>query len=151
VEQFIEEGHLRWDSLGEFLALGVSLEFVGEKTQNNKAKVLADALDVATEKFLDNDRSPSRKVGELDNRGSHYYLAQYWAEALAMQKVDLTLSQVFVPIANALKENEELIMSELHKAQNKKQDIGGYYKPDEKLVQKAMRPSTTFNDILKSI
>ncbi len=151
VEQFIEEGHLRWDSLGEFLALGVSLEFVGEKTQNNKAKVLADALDVATEKFLDNDRSPSRKVGELDNRGSHYYLAQYWAEALAKQKVDLTLSQVFVPIANALKENEELIISELHKAQNKKQDIGGYYKPDEKLVQKAMRPSTTFNDILKSI
>lgn len=151
VEQFIEEGHLRWDSLGEFLALGVSLEFVGEKTQNLKAKVLADALDLATERFLDNDKSPSRKAGELDNRGSHFFLAQYWADAISKQKGDTALAQLFIPIANALKENESLIISELNGAQNKKQEIGGYYKPDEKLVQKAMRPSHTFNDILKSI
>lgn len=151
VEQFIEEGHLRWDSLGEFLALGVSLEFVGEKTQNLKAKVLADALDLATERFLDNDKSPSRKAGELDNRGSHFFLAQYWADAISKQKSDTALAQLFIPIANALKENESLIISELNGAQNKKQEIGGYYKPDEKLVQKAMRPSHTFNDILKSI
>lgn len=151
VEQFIEEGHLRWDSLGEFLALGVSLEFVGEKTQNLKAKVLADALDIATERFLDNDKSPSRKAGELDNRGSHFFLAQYWADAISKQKSDIALAQLFIPIANALKENEDLIISELNSSQNKKQDIGGYYKPEEKLVQKAMRPSHTFNDILKSI
>ena len=151
VAQFIEEGHLRWDSLGEFLALGVSLEFVAEKEQNKKAKILADALDAATEKFLDLDKSPSRKAGELDNRGSHFFLAQYWAEALAKQNSDKALAQIFLTIANALKENEGNIISELNAAQNKKQDIGGYYKPNEKLVQKAMRPSQTFNDILNSL
>ena len=151
VEQFLEEGHLRWDSLGEFLALGVSLEYVGEKEQNKKAKVLADALDTATEKFLINDKSPSRKVGELDNRGSHFFIAQYWAEAIANQKNDVVLAEIFTPVANALKENESTIVSELNSAQNSKQNIGGYYKPDEKLVQKAMRPSHTFNEILKTL
>jgi len=151
VEQFVTEGHLRWDSLGEFLALGVSLEYVAEKEQNKKAKILADALDTATEKFLINDKSPSRKTGELDNRGSHYFLAQYWAEALATQEKDKVLAEIFTPVANALKENEALIVSELNNAQNSKQNIGGYYKPDEKLVQKAMRPSHTFNEILKTL
>ena len=151
VQQFIEEGHLRWDSLGEFLALGVSLEFVGEKEQNKKAKVLADALDAATEKFLINDKSPSRKVGEIDNRGAHFYLAQYWAEAIANQSKDKALSGIFTSVANALKENETTIIEELNNAQNSPQDIGGYYRPDEKLVQKAMRPSNTFNDILKTL
>ena len=151
VEQFLEEGHLRWDSLGEFLALGVSLEYVGEKEQNKKAKVLADALDAATEKFLINDKSPSRKVGGLDNRGSHFFLAQYWAEAIANQENDTVLAEIFTPVANALKENEFTIVSELNSAQNSKQNIGGYYRPDEKLVQKAMRPSHTFNEILKTL
>ena len=151
VEQFVAEGHLRWDSLGEFLALGVSLEYVAEKEQNKKAKILADALDTATEKFLINDKSPSRKSGELDNRGSHFFLAQYWAEALATQENDKVLAEIFTPVANALKENETSIVSELNNAQNSKQNIGGYYKPDEKLVQKAMRPSHTFNEILKTL
>ena len=128
VEQFLEEGHLRWDSLGEFLALGVSLEYVGEKEQNKKAKVLADALDTATEKFLINDKSPSRKVGELDNRGSHFFIAQYWAEAIANQKNDVVLAEIFTPVANALKENESTIVSELNSAQNTKQNIGPYFR-----------------------
>ncbi|MFT4791734.1 MAG: isocitrate dehydrogenase [Arcticibacterium sp.] len=151
IEQFIEEGHLRWDSLGEFLALGVSLEYVGDKDQNKRAKILADTLDTATEKYLENDKSPSRIAGELDNRGSHFFLAQYWAKALSEQKNDKDLAQIFLPISNALKENEGTIISEINNTQNKKQDIGGYYKPDEKLVQKAMRPSQTFNEILNSL
>ncbi|MFT6723100.1 MAG: isocitrate dehydrogenase, partial [Flavobacteriaceae bacterium] len=151
VEQFIEEGHLRWDSLGEFLALGVSLEYVGDKDQNKRAKILANTLDTATEKYLDNDKSPSRIAGELDNRGSHFFLAQYWAKALSEQKNDKDLAQIFLPISNALKENEGTIISEINNTQNKKQDIGGYYKPDDKLVQKAMRPSLTFNEILNNL
>jgi len=151
IEQFIEEGHLRWDSLGEFLALGVSLEYVGDKDQNKRAKILADTLDTATEKYLDNNKSPSRIAGELDNRGSHFFLAQYWAKALSEQKNDKDLAQIFLPISNALKENEGTIISEINNTQNKKQDIGGYYKPDDKLVQKAMRPSLTFNEILNSL
>ncbi len=151
VEQFLEEGHLRWDSLGEFLALGVSLEHYGEKNNNKKALVLADALDNATEKFLDNDKSPSRKVGELDNRGSHFYLALYWAQALAEQDKDTELKAIFNKIAKDLADNESKIIAELNAAQGSPQNIGGYYKPTDGLMAKAMRPSTTFNSILGHI
>ena len=151
VEQFLEEGHLRWDSLGEFLALGVSLEFFGEKNNNEKAKVLGDALDSATEKFLLNDKSPSRKVNELDTRGSHFYLAMYWAEALANQDTDSELKATFNLVSSKIKENENQILEELIKAQGTAQNIGGYYKPDAELASKAMRPSATFNSILDTI
>ncbi|MET7029447.1 NADP-dependent isocitrate dehydrogenase [Sediminicola luteus] len=151
VEQFLEEGHLRWDSLGEFLALGVSLEHYSEKNNNPKALVLADALDVATEKFLDNDRSPSRKVGELDNRGSHFYLALYWAQALANQNKDQELNAIFTKVAKELEENESKIISELNAAQGSANNIGGYYKPNVALMAKAMRPSSTLNTILSQI
>ncbi|QCX00296.1 NADP-dependent isocitrate dehydrogenase [Aggregatimonas sangjinii] len=151
VEQFVEEGHLRWDSLGEFLALGVSLEFFGEKYGSGKAKILGDALDSATEKFLINDKSPSRKVKELDTRGSHFYLALYWAEALAEQEKDAELKAIFSVIANVMKENEDKILSELKAAQGAPQKIGGYYKPDVNLVAKAMRPSDTLNGILEAM
>ncbi|HAV53756.1 MAG TPA: NADP-dependent isocitrate dehydrogenase, partial [Aequorivita sp.] len=148
VEQFLEENHLRWDSLGEFLALAVSLEHLGSKYDNPKAIVLADALDEATEKYLENSKSPSRKVNELDNRGSHFYLAMYWAEALSKQDKDSELKNIFTPIAKALKENEARINDELIAAQGHPVNIGGYYEPTEKLVYEAMRPSTTFNKIL---
>ncbi|MGY8914816.1 MAG: NADP-dependent isocitrate dehydrogenase [Flavobacteriales bacterium] len=151
VEQFLEEGHLRWDSLGEFLALGVSLEHYSEKNNNPKALVLADALDIATEKFLDNNRSPSRKVGELDNRGSHFYLALYWAQALANQNKDQELEAIFTKVAKELEENESKIISELNAAQGSANNIGGYYKPNVALMSKAMRPSVTFNTILSQI
>lgn len=151
VEQFLEEGHLRWDSLGEFLALAVSLDFFGEKNHNTKAKILGEALDSATEKFLLNDKSPSRKVNELDTRGSHFYLAMYWAEALANQNMDSDLKATFTKIFNKIKENEHLILEELLNAQGIAQNLGGYYKPDAHLASKAMRPSTTFNAILDSI
>jgi isocitrate dehydrogenase len=151
VEQFIEEGHLRWDSLGEFLALGVSLDFYGDKNNNTKAKILGDALDTATEKFLLNDKSPSRKVKELDTRGSHFYLAMYWAEALAEQHKDMELKTIFEKIDKAIKEKEQQILTELIDAQGSGQNIGGYYIPDEALVSKAMRPSATFNEILDMI
>ncbi len=151
VEQFLDEGHLRWDSLGEFLALGVSLEFYGEKYNNGKAKVLGDALDTATEKFLDNDRSPSRKVKELDTRGSHFYLALYWAEALASQDRDMELKTLFNTVYDEMKSKESQITNELIKAQGTSQEIGGYYKPNTKLVEEAMRPSTTLNAILNTI
>ena len=149
VEQFLEEGHLRWDSLGEFLALGVSLEFFGEKNNNTKAQLLGDALDSATEKFLLNDKSPSRKVHELDTRGSHFYLAMYWAEALANQNKDQDLRTIFSKVASDLKEQESIIIDELENAQGSPQDIGGYYKPDAQLTAKAMRPSKTLNGILE--
>ncbi|HBL78747.1 MAG TPA: NADP-dependent isocitrate dehydrogenase, partial [Aequorivita sp.] len=148
VEQFLEENHLRWDSLGEFLALAVSLEHLGSKYDNPKAIVLADALDEATEKYLENSKSPSRKVNELDNRGSHFYLAMYWAEALSKQDKDSELKNIFTPIAKALKENEARINDELIAAQGHPVNIGSYYEPTEKLVYDAMRPSTTFNKIL---
>lgn len=148
VEQFTEEGHLRWDSLGEFLALGVSLEFYGEKNKNERAKILGDCLDKATEKLLDNKKSPSRKVHELDTRGSQFYLALYWAEALAAQNESAELKTEFTDIAHALKSNEETIVKELLNAQGSPQDIGGYYRADEGLASKAMRPSRTFNTIL---
>ncbi|KGK31417.1 NADP-dependent isocitrate dehydrogenase [Cellulophaga sp. E6(2014)] len=151
VEQFIEEGHLRWDSLGEFLALGVSLEHYSEKYKNDKALILADALDAATEKFLDNDKSPSRKVGELDNRGSHFYLTLYWAEELAKQDKNAELKAEFTTISDALKANEAKIIQELSDAQGHKVDIKGYYKGDDALIAKAMRPSETFNTILTSL
>ena len=151
VEQFIEEGYLRWDSLGEFLALGASLEHLGQTLNNSKAIVLAEALDVATEKFLANDKSPSRKVGGIDNRGSHFYLAMYWAEALAAQDKDADLKAIFSPIATEFTANEAQINSELIGAQGKPQTIGGYYQPNPELTSKAMRPSTTFNTILAKI
>ena len=151
VEQFIEEGYLRWDSLGEFLALGASLEHLGQTLNNSKAIVLAEALDVATEKFLANDKSPSRKVGGIDNRGSHFYLAMYWAEALAAQDKDADLKAIFSPIAAEFVANETQINSELIGAQGKPQTIGGYYQPNPELTSKAMRPSTTFNTILAKI
>ncbi len=151
VEQFLEEGHLRWDSLGEFLALGVSLEHYGTKNDNKEALILADALDKATEKFLDNDKSPSRKVNELDTRGSHFYLALYWAEELANQKENSFLKETFESIYKSLEENEKTINAELLDAQGKPVDIGGYYLPDLELVSKAMRPSRTFNSILEKL
>jgi isocitrate dehydrogenase len=151
VEQFLEEGHLRWDSLGEFLALGVSLEFYGEKYGNLKARILGDALDSATEKFLDNNKSPSRKVKELDTRGSHFYLALYWAEALAAQNKDQKLKSIFEKVAGAMKASENKIIAELENAQGKEQHIGGYYQPDTTLMSQAMRPSPTFNHILEQI
>jgi isocitrate dehydrogenase len=151
VQQFLEEGHLRWDSLGEFLALGVSLEFYGEKNNNARAQILGDALDNATEKFLLNDKSPSRKVKELDTRGSHFYLAMYWAEALANQNKDLELKNIFSKVAKEMKDKEFAIINEFKNAQGHPQNIGGYYKPITEMVDKAMRPSDTFNDILANI
>jgi isocitrate dehydrogenase len=148
VQQFNEEGHLRWDSLGEFLALAVSIEDLAEKTNNAKAKIVAKALHEANGKFLTNDKSPSRKVNELDNRGSQYYLAMYWAEALASQHEDAALKAEFAPIAAALKSNEAAILKELLDAQGKPVDVGGYYKPDDAVADKAMRPSKTLNAII---
>lgn len=148
VQQFVEEGHLRWDSLGEFLALAVSLEHLGEKYGNKKALVLSEALDKATEEFLEKDKSPSRKVNELDNRGSHFYLALYWAEALSEQSEETELKEHFTKVAKQLRENEDKILRELIEAQGRPVDIGGYYKPDEEKVSKAMRPSETLNGIL---
>jgi isocitrate dehydrogenase len=151
VEQFIEEGYLRWDSLGEFLALGVSLEHLGQSLNNAKALVLSETLDLATEKFLETDKSPARKVGQIDNRGSHFYLAFYWAQALAEQNKDEELKNLFTPIAKELTENEAKINEELIGSQGKKQEIGGYYKPDFKLLEKAMRPSSTLNAVLAKL
>ena len=151
IEQFLEEGYLRWDSLGEFLALGASLEHLGQTQNNEKALVLAETLDVATEKFLANDKSPARKVGQIDNRGSHFYLALYWAEALAAQTKDTDLKARFMPLAKALTENESKIVAELIAAQGKPQNIGGYYHPKDELAFKAMRPSETLNATLSSL
>ncbi len=151
VQQFTAEGHLRWDSLGEFLALAVSLDYLGKKTNNPRARVLGDTLDQATEKFLENRKSPSRKVNELDNRGSHFYLAMYWAEALASQDQDAELANVFKPIAKEMSVHEEKIIAEMNAAQGDPVDIGGYYKPDDALVAKEMRPSETFNGILAKL
>lgn len=148
VEQFIEEGYLRWDSLGEFLALGVSLEHLGQTLNNKKALILSETLDQAIEKFLENDKSPARKVGQIDNRGSHFYLAMYWAEALANQNEDSELKDKYIPIAEALLTNEVSINQEFIDAQGKNQNINGYYKPDSQLINYAMRPSATFNKII---
>ena len=151
VQQFLEEGHLRWDSLGEFLALAVSLEDLAEKTGNTKAKILANALNVANGQFLDNNKSPLRKVGELDNRGSHFYLALYWAKALATQDEDASLKSTFEPLAQTLSDNEPLIIEELNTAQGQPMDIGGYYHPDDEKGALVMRPSQTFNQALSNL
>ena len=150
VQQFLEEGHLRWDSLGEFLAIAVSLEDLSVRTGNKTAELLAKTLDYATSKLLSQEKSPSRKVGELDNRGSHFYLALYWAEALTAQTEDGNLEQRFQSIAEQLKSNEAEIIRELNAAQGKPVNLGGYYDPDETLANQAMRPSVTMNGILKS-
>lgn len=151
VEQFVTEGYLRWDSLGEFLALGASLEHLGQTLNNERAIVLSETLDQANDAFLQNDKSPARKVGQIDNRGSHFYLALYWAEALAAQSKDAELQAAFAPIAKELRANEEKINAELIGAQGKAQEIGGYYQPSPELTSKAMRPSETFNTILAKI
>ena len=151
VEQFVDEGHLRWDSLGEFLALAESLDHMGRASNNAKAKVFAEALHKANTKFLDTDKSPSRKVGELDTRGSHFYLALYWAEALAAQSQDKELQARFAKVAKQLGENEAKIVAELNAAQGRPVDIGGYYRPNPGLTSKAMRPSPTFNAIVDAI
>ncbi len=151
IEQFIEEGYLRWDSLGEFLALQASLEHVAETQKNAKAQVLADALDEANAKFLDNDKSPGRKLGTIDNRGSHFYLAMYWAEALANQSKDAELATKFAPVAKAMQEQESKINEELIGSQGSAKDIKGYYQPDFNATSAAMRPSATLNSIIDSI
>ena len=151
IEQFLEEGYLRWDSLGEFLALAVSLEHLGQTQNNPKALVLAETLDAATELFLANDKSPARKVGQIDNRGSHFYLAMYWAQGLAAQTKDADLQARFTPLAKVLTENESKISAELIGAQGKPQNIGGYYNPNDELASAAMRPSETLNTALASL
>ena len=151
VQQFVEENHLRWDSLGEFLALAVSLEHLGTTNNNAKALVLAETLDDATDKFLENDKSPSRKVGELDNRGSHFYLALYWAEGLANQDKDASLKAEFTSVAKELKDNEAKIVAELNEIQGTAVNIGAYYQPTDSLADAAMRPNTILNNILKAI
>ncbi|WP_028295850.1 NADP-dependent isocitrate dehydrogenase [Olivibacter sitiensis] len=151
VQQFLEEDYLRWDSLGEFLALAVSLEHLAGHFDNPKAQVLADTLDEATGKLLDNQKSPSRKVGEIDNRGSHFYLALYWAEALAAQDKDSELKAQFTPLAKILADNEVKINEELIGVQGHPTNIGGYYLPDDDLASKAMRPSQTFNSVLENL
>lgn len=149
VSQLIEENHLRWDSLGEFLAIGASLEDLGNKTGNAKAKVLAETLDAAVGKLLDENKSPSRKTGELDNRGSQFYLSMYWAQALAAQSEDPELAAYFAPLAKSLAENEEAIVSELNSVQGAHAEIGGYYYPDPEKTAAVMRPSKTFNATLE--
>lgn len=148
IQQFLHEGHLRWDSLGEFLALAVSLEHTAETTGNKRAGVLAEALDNATVKFLENKKSPSRKVNELDNRGSHFYLAMYWAQALASQDVDQDIKAEFAPLAKAMEQQEKTIINELNSAQGSPVDIGGYYHVDTQKTTAAMRPSATLNAII---
>jgi isocitrate dehydrogenase len=151
VEQFVEEGHLRWDSLGEFLALAESLDHMARATSHAKAKVFAEALHKANTKFLDSDKSPSRKVGELDTRGSHFYLALYWAEALAAQTEDGELQARFAKVAKQLGDTEAKIVAELNAAQGRPVDLGGYFRPNPGLAAKAMRPSPTFNAIVDAI
>jgi len=150
VQQLVEENHLRWDSLGEFLALAVSLEDLGIKNHNAKAKIVAKALDAATGKLLDNNKGPSPRTGQLDNRGSHFYLAMYWAQELASQTEDAELAAKFAPLAKALADNEQAIVKELADVQGKPADIGGYYQPDPDKLAKVMRPSATLNKVLEA-
>ncbi|MEG0938581.1 NADP-dependent isocitrate dehydrogenase, partial [Comamonas sp.] len=145
VQQLVEENHLRWDSLGEFLALAVSFEDLGIKEGNARAKLLAKTLDEATGKLLDEDKSPSRRTGELDNRGSQFYIALYWAQALAAQTEDAELAAKFATLAKTLTENEAKIVAEMKEVQGKAVDIGGYYMPDVAKLDAVMRPSATFN------
>jgi isocitrate dehydrogenase len=151
VQQFVEEDYLRWDSLGEFLALAASLEHLGNRYDNAGATVLAKTLDQANGQFLDNDKSPSRKLGGIDNRGSHFYIALYWAQALAAQDDDAALKARFAPLAKALADNEQAIVGELAAVQGKAVDIGGYYRPDVAKASAAMRPSSTFNSALAAL
>jgi isocitrate dehydrogenase len=151
VQQLVEENFLRWDSLGEFLALAASLEHLGTIYNNPKALVLATALDKATGQFLDNNKSPSRKVGGIDNRGSHFYLAMYWAQALAAQTEDTALQAQFTQLAKTLADNEATIVAELNAVQGKPLDIGGYYFATPELASKAMRPSKTLNDAIDAL
>ena len=148
VQQFLSEGHLRWDSLGEFLALGASLEDLADKTDNKQIRVLADALNAATTRLLTAGKSPARKVHYIDNRGSHFYLALFWAEALAEQDVDLELKSQFTDVAKELMEKKLMIRKQLLVAQGDPVDIGGYYDPDDQKADAAMRPSNLFNQIL---
>ena len=150
VKQLVEENHLRWDSLGEFLALAVSLEDLGLKTGNKKATILAKTLDEATGQLLDNNKSPSTRTGELDNRGSQFYLSMYWAQALAKQTQDTDLQAYFAPLAKTLAANEAQIVAEFKIVQGQPVDIGGYYLADEAKVKAVMRPSVTFNGALKA-
>ena len=151
VQQFTSENHLRWDSLGEFLALAVSLEHISEKTNNSKAAILGETLDAATEKLLENKKGPSRIAGEIDNRGSQFYLTMYWAQELADQNKDLELKNIFKDVAKSLTTNEKSIISELNTIQGHPVELGGYYLPDEKLANNSMRPNKTFNSIIQSI
>ncbi len=151
VQQFVKENHLRWDSLGEFLALAVSLEFLAEHTDNPRAKVLGDALDRATGSVLEEGRSPSRKAGEIDNRGSHFYLAMYWARELAGQTDDADLAARFAPLAERLAADEQAIVQELTDVQGEPVDIGGYYRPDPERAGAAMRPSATLQAALATL
>ena len=151
VQQFVKEGHLRWDSLGEFLALAVSIEDVATKTGSPQAQVVADALNEANSRYLEENKAPSRKVNEIDNRGSHYYLALYWAEAMANNPDDAELADRFKPVAEALAANEDKIVAELNAAQGAAVEIGGYYQPDDALTTAAMRPSATLNAIIDGI
>jgi isocitrate dehydrogenase len=151
VQQFQSENHLRWDSLGEFLALAVSLEMLAETTDNPRARLLGETLDRATGRVLEEGHSPSRRVGELDNRGSHFYLALYWAQELASQTDDAELAQRFAPLAQQLADAEEQIVAELAEVQGSPVDVGGYYRPDPDRVAAAMRPSATFNEALASL
>jgi isocitrate dehydrogenase len=151
VQQFNRENHLRWDSLGEFLALAVSLEMLADKTDTPHARLLGEALDRATGRLLEENRSPQRKVGDLDNRGSHFYLALYWARELADQDEDEELAERFKSLAARLESDEEKIVSELEQVQGEAVDIGGYYHPDVEKIRDAMRPSTTFNEALESL
>jgi len=151
VEQLLTENHLRWDSLGEFLALAVSLEDLAQKTKSVKTKILAEALNKANSQFLNNNKSPSRKVGELDTRGSHFYLAMYWAQALAEQNDDVALKTLFTPVAEELKNNETKIVDELNRVQGSKVDLGGYYRTNKALVSKVMRASSTLNTIIDNL
>ncbi|HHD79576.1 MAG TPA: NADP-dependent isocitrate dehydrogenase, partial [Epsilonproteobacteria bacterium] len=150
VDQFLAEGHLRWDSLGEFLALAESLRFIGQKHSDEKLAALTAGLDVANEGYLDNNKAPSRKAGEPDNKASHFYVAQYWADALASSD-NAELAAKFAPVATALKENEAKIMEELLAVEGKAQDIGGYFHPDDAKAEAAMRPSATLNAIIDAI
>ena len=151
IQQLIEENYLRWDSLGEFLALGVSLEHLAITFKNPKAQVLADTLDAATGKFLDEDKSPTRKIGGIDNRGSHFYLTLYWAQELAAQDTDAELKAAFTEVAKALTENESKIVEELISVQGKPADIGGYYKPDIAKTDAVMQASATLSSVLASL
>jgi len=151
VQQLVEENHLRWDSLGEFLALAVSLEDLGIKNNNPHAKLLAKTLDAATGKLLDNNKNPSPKTGQLDNRGSQFYLAMYWAQELAAQTEDKALAAKFAPLAKQLSDNEAKIVEELAAVQGKPADIGGYYLPDTSKLKAIMCPSQTFNAVLSSL